>query len=270
MLNYLRPAALIAAALVLSGSTAQAATTGAIAQTYTSGSGDIVSGTMVSLTGTGTVKPASPGDTTLVGVATSQPVLQLTADGTGTIQVAIGGTAQVLVSDINGPVKAGDHIAASPLSGIGMKALQSGDVVGTAGSDLAAAKTTTRTVADSAGHPTAVKVGLVPVAVNVEHYSAAAANALSAFVPSFLQDVANAIAGKPVSPVRVLLALALMLLGFITVIIVLNAAIRNGLIAIGRNPLAGTALRRGLVDVLLTAVGLLLVTGVIIYAVLAG
>ena len=264
-----RPMLVLILAATLTGGPALAADSGAIAQTYASSSGDIVPGTLVSLTPAGTVRSASAIDSALAGVATSTPALQLTSDGTGTVQVAISGTTQALVSDINGPVKAGDHIAASPLAGIGMKAVQSGEVIGTASADLSSVKTTTRSIADSSGHQTTVKVGLIPVAINVSNFSSTSSSALSAFVPSFLQDIANAVAGKPVSPARILLALALMILGFATVSIILNAAIRNGLIAIGRNPLAGGALRRGLVDVVLAALGILLITGAIIYAVLA-
>jgi hypothetical protein len=78
------------------------------------------------------------------------------------------------------------------------------------------------------------------------------------------------VAGKPVAPVRVLLSLVVLLLGSIVVIVMLNSAIRTGIISIGRNPLAGPALRRGLVDVILAALGIMLIAGLTVYALLAG
>lgn len=48
------------------------------------------------------------------------------------VQVATTGLANVFVSDINGEIKVGDKITASPLAGVGMKATYSTKIVGVA------------------------------------------------------------------------------------------------------------------------------------------
>jgi hypothetical protein len=265
-LSY-RLVTLIVAAVMLPAVTAAV---GAIAQSYTT-TADVGAGSLVRLVAKGgnAVEPATaPGG--LVGVAVNQPALQLSSGGTASVQVAVGGTAQTLVSDINGAVNVGDRITASPVAGIGMKAKATGEVIGSAQASLASVATTTRTITDKAGKQTTIRVGMIPVAINVEYFSAGTSGNLSAFVPSFLQDLANSVAGKPVAPVRVLLSLVVLLLGSIVVIVMLNSAIRTGIISIGRNPLAGPALRRGLVDVILAALGIMLIAGLTVYALLAG
>jgi hypothetical protein len=109
-------------------------------------------------------------------------------------------------------------------------------------------------------------VGLLPLAVNTTYYtSSSPQGTVSAFIPPFLQDIANAITGRQVSPLRVLLGASALLLGFITAIIMLYVAIRNGMTSIGRNPLAEGALRKGLVDVIVAAIGVLVIAIVIVY-----
>lgn len=245
---------------------------GSISQSYTTTS-NIAPGTVLSLapSGNSIVQPAANvgQGAQLVGVAVSQPLLELSGGGTGTIQVAVGGVAPALVSDINGPVQAGDHLAASPIAGVGMKAGSAGQVVGVAQASLSSVPTTSQTFTDRSGKSHDVKIGLVPVQVGVDYYSGSGAGTVSAYVPKFFQDIADAIAGKPVSPARVLVAFVVLLLGTFIVLFMLNAAIRNGIISIGRNPLAGAALRRGLLDVVLTAFGILLVSGVLVYIILS-
>lgn len=245
----------------------------AIAQSYSTTSTSIAPGTLLSLvqSGSSQVEPAhSNGSSTtpLVGVATTKPLLELSTSGEKSVQVAVGGTAQALVSDINGPVAAGDKIAASPIAGIGMRAVSSAEIVGSAQAGLSTVHTVTQTIDDKTGKAVTVKVGLIPLAVSVGYYSASSGGTLGAFIPPILQNLANTISGKAVSPLRVLISLLTLLLGSITVIVMLNTAIHSGIISLGRNPLAGSALRKGLVDVILAALGVLAVTFVIVYAIL--
>ena len=113
-----------------------------------------------------------------------------------------------------------------------------------------------------------MRVGLVPVAINAVYYSApSAGGSFAAYVPPFLQEVANSIAGRAVSPLRVLLGAAALLFGFFTVTVMIYTSVRSGVISLGRNPLAAGALRSGMADVLIAALGVLVVTGVIVAAV---
>lgn len=244
---------------------------GAISQAYQTNASSITGGALVSLVNTGSnqVVPATSSNVSnLVGIAAEKPVLELSGSGSSSVQVVVGGSAQVLVSDANGAVSAGDKITISPLAGIGMKATGASEIVGTAQKSLSSVKTIVERAKGTSGQPVTVHVGLVPVAVNVVYYSAAAAGgSVSAFVPPFLQDLANAIAGKQVSPLRVLIGVLAMLLGFVSAITMLYVGIRSGVISLGRNPLAAEALRKGMVDILIAAIGVIVVTGVIVAAV---
>lgn len=248
------------------------AATGAIAQPYPTTNTAITNGSLISFSS------ATPSDVTLAssgnvsalaGVAASQPLVELSSSGKDTVQVAIGGTINALVSNANGPVAIGDHITASPVSGIGMRATTAGQVVGTAQASLDSIQTATRTFIDTSGKEVQVEVGLLPIAVNVAYYSGSGSQGvLASFVPPFLQSIANSLTGKQVSPLRVLLGTAMLLFGLTTVIVMLYVAIKSGVISLGRNPLAQQALRRGLLDVIIAALGVLIVSGVIVYVIL--
>ena len=54
----------------------------------------------------------------------------------------------------------------------------------------------------------------------------------------------------------------------LTVVIMVQTAIRSGIISLGRNPLAQQTLRRGLRDALIAAVAVLVVTAVATYGLL--
>lgn len=248
-----------------------AGATGAISQGYKTKSNEVTKGALMSLVSSGSteVEPANTNNvTSLVGVAADKPLVELSTSGQNT-QVVVNGSTEALVSNINGDVKAGDKITASPISGIGMKALEATEIVGSAQAGLDTVTTVNRTITDKDGKSETIKVGLLPIAINVSHYSAPASQGtISSFVPPFLQSIANTIAGRQVTPIRVLLGAAALLLGFVAIIVILSTAIRNGLISLGRNPLAQGALRKGLVDVIIAAIGLLVVTTVVVYVVL--
>jgi hypothetical protein len=251
----------------------RAASSGAISQDYQSNTSGITAGELLSLSSasSSTVEPANSTTnvSSLIGVAADKPLLELSGKGKRSVQVVVGGTSSALVSDINGPVKVGDKITASPISGVGMKAISSAEVVGIAQADLASVQTVTRSVAGKDGKQVNIKIGQLPIAVVVEYYSiSAASGTASSFVPPFLQSIANQLTGKQVSPLRVLFGAVLLIMGFAAVTFMLYVAIRSGIISIGRNPLAEAALRKGLVDVIIAALGVLTVTAVVVYGLL--
>lgn len=247
---------------------------GAIAQGFTATGGDIVQGTLVSLvSGTkssvASATPASVGR--LVGVAASKPLVELASTSGATVQVATGGVTNALVSNAGGPVMAGDKITISPVTGIGMRATASAEIVGVAQADLASVKSVSESVASTTGHPVTISVGLIPVAISVGYYSAAqTAGTVSSFVPPALQTLANDIAGRSVSPWRVLAAMLALVLGFGMAAVMLITAIRSGLISVGRNPLARGSLLRALMDVIVASLGVLAVTVLAVYLLLTG
>jgi hypothetical protein len=205
----------------------------------------------------------------LAGVSSTGSLIELSGTGKN-VQVVVSGLTQTLVTSANGPIVAGDKITASPFAGVGMKATNPTEIVGVAQASLNSVKTLQETVVDKTGKKETITVGLIPMEVNVAYFASSQSGTSSLFVPPFLQSIANAIAGSEVSPLRVLASALTLVLGFTTVSIILYTSIRASITAIGRNPLANTAVRKGLVDVLVMAAGILAVTLVTMYIVVGG
>ena len=250
------------------------AASGAIAQSYTTHDGGVSPGALVSFSTSSAdevVLASRSNALALAGVATDQPLVELSSGGSNGVQVAVGGTAEALVSDANGPIKVGDRITASPVAGIGMKATAAGQVVGIAQANLSSVQTVTRSFVDTTGKQIDVHVGRLAIAVNAAYYAGSTSQGvLASFVPSFLQSIANTLTGKQVSPLRVLLGTMVLIFGFAAVMVMLYVSVKSGVISIGRNPLAQQALRRGLIDVIIAAFGVLLISGVVVYVILFG
>jgi hypothetical protein len=200
----------------------------------------------------------------LVGVVSDKPLIQLSAGESG-VQVVTNGLVKTLVSDVNGAIVAGDKITASPIEGVGMKAVEDTTVVGTAQGPMTNKQT--RTIKDTAGKDVQVRVGLVTVQVGVSSFTADS-NKQSTLIPAALQQVANNLAGQNVSPVRVLVAGLILLLLFACITILLYSAVRSSIISIGRNPLSERAVRKSLVQVAVTVVAVLMFAVALIYIVL--
>lgn len=238
-----------------------------ISQSFQTSETNAIPGAIMSL------KPGSPStvelanDTRaeqLVGIMALRPLIELNSDKQ--IQVVTGGVTNALVSDISGEVKSGDKITASPVDGVGMKAVRSAPTVGTAQADLKKVKTTERFITDQDGKIHVVHVGMIPIQVNVSFY--AAPEDRMSFLPPFLQNFANALSGRQVSPVRVMVSTVALVLAFVSIAVLLYASIKSSIISIGRNPLSEAAVRKSLLEVALTIVGILLLTVIAIYLIL--
>ena len=240
-----------------------------MSQAFATTDSSLASGTLVDLksgTANAVEKATSNHAPQLLGVTASKPLIAL-GSGNRQAQVVVSGLTSALVSNLNGNIKVGDKITASPIEGVGMKAGTSTEIVGTAESNLAQSSTTTREVKDKSGKTVAVKVGLIDVQVDVSYY-AAPQNRLDSIIPVFLLNLGSAIAGRSVSPMRILIGFCSLLVGFAIAGIMLQAGVRSGIISLGRNPLASGILRRSLIDVLATALGLLAITVLVFYLIL--
>ena len=201
----------------------------------------------------------------LVGIVNDKPLIEL-SDGGNSVQVVTSGLTLALVSDLNGTVKSGDKVTASPIEGVSMRATESGVVVGTAQGNLTGVDTETRTITDRNGDKQTVHIGLLPVQVSIAYHSVPEGK--STFVPGFLQELANSVSGRDVSPVRVLAAALILLLLFVSITVLIYSAVRSSIISIGRNPLSEDAVRKSLYEVGLTVLAVLLFAVLIIYLVL--
>lgn len=246
---------------------AAAQTNSAIAQQFHTNKSDITAASLVVMqpgNSNSIVLSSADHSDRLVGVVSDRPLIEL-SNGDNGVQVVTSGLTKALVSDVNGAIAAGDKITASPIEGVGMKATDNTTIVGTAQTALTGSKT--KTIKDTSGKDVTVHIGLVPVQVAVAFYSADSGRKAT-LVPSFLQEVANNIAGRNVSAVRVLIAALILLLLFVSITILLYSAVRSSIISIGRNPLSERAVRKSLFGVSLTVFAVLLFAVALMYIVL--
>lgn len=200
----------------------------------------------------------------LVGIVGEKPLVELTTN-TKEVRVITSGVAPALVSNINGDIKTGDKITASPIDGVGMKATSNSQIIGTAQASLDTSRAVSQAITDKNGKTQSVKIGQVAMQVNVTYYSSDTAQT---FVPAFLQALANSVAGREVSAVRVLIAALVLLLGFVSIAVLLYSSVRSSIISIGRNPLSEAAVHKSLIEVGLITIGILLVMVIAVYLVL--
>ena len=177
----------------------------------------------------------------LIGIVDKDPLVAISA-GSKEAHVVLSGTTSVLVSDINGPITAGDKITVSPIAGVGMVATADGSVVGTSQANFNTAGSQTRTIKDASGKSHTVHIGYVPLQVGVAYYQAPGSN----FLPPFVQRIANGIAGKPVSIIRITVCSLLLLISFVGITVFVYTATRSAMVSLGRNPLASHDILRGL------------------------
>lgn len=192
-------------------------------------------------------------------------LIALTGDSEQDVQVATNGTVQVLVSNINGDIKRGDHITASPVTGVGMKATSNIRVVGVAQGDLGQNGSRQEVYKDGSGVEQSILVGQVPVLVNVAYYFVDPERTI---IPSAIQNVANALAGREVSTLPIILAAAVFLVMLIVVVSIIYSMIRSSIISVGRNPLSQSAIYRDLIQLSALVLGILAVGLIAIYLIL--
>lgn len=242
------------------------ATGGGSVQGYASDSA-LRNGTVVQLTGSGAkqVKPATSKNLQqMYGVTVDPHELSLTiSDSTlkNEAYVATSGTYSVLVSTQGGAITAGDYVTMSAIDGVVMKASTDEKTVfgraagGFNGKSNSVGATTLKY--DSGSDTQTVQLGLIPVAINIQRNPNE--KSTKANLPKALQRIGEAVAEKPVGPLRIYLSIAVTGLSIIVALVTLYAGIRNALIAIGRNPLSKKSIFRGLLEIILTSVLILII-----------
>ena len=266
MRDYLRSLYLLCCLAVLAGmigpATASAAgnsASAAVTQSYTADS-QVVTGMIVELkpNTTSTVTPLASRDIrdmSGVVVPTGDAAIVLSPQSATTQQVLVASSGRygVLVSNQNGPIKAGDYLTISALAGISMKAsADQPEVIGRAAGGFEGTTDIIGTVAlkNSLGRTTTASIGYVPVDVQLAQ-NPQFQNASN--LPSFLSKAANGVANKPVSSLRIYLSVFVLLATLLITGSMLYGGVRGGVVATGRNPLAKKAIGRSLIRTILAA-----------------
>lgn len=247
-------------------SASQPATGNGSVQGYAADS-ELQDGTIVELEGHSTdkVMPITQKDTqAMYGVVVDQHQLSLTITDdklTHEAFVATSGTYDVLVNTQAGAIKAGDYVTVSSLDGIGMNAGTSGAIVfgrAVSGFDGKNNVVGTTQLKDTSGKAAqTVSIGLIPVAINIQRNPNQ--KSTEANLPKKLQRIGEAIADKPVATVRVYLSIAITTLSVVITAVIMYSGIRNGFISIGRNPLSKKTVFRGLLEIILVGIIILII-----------
>ncbi len=231
-----------------------------VSQSYTS-ENDLPLGTLVSLkknTADEIIPSLSSNSESLLGVVISadSSLLSLSNTKGKQVQVATSGTVPVVVSDENGAIKQNDHITASPISGVGMKATTNVRIIGIAQGDMVNNKSGKQEYTAKDGSKHTVQLGQVPVLVNVSYFFKEPDKTI---VPAAVQNIANSLAGRQVSTVPILVSAAIFIVMIIVVLAIIYSMINSSIISVGRNPMSQSAIYRDLVQ--LSALVLVILTG---------
>lgn len=170
-------------------------------------------------------------------------LLSVSSDQGTQVMVATSGIAQVLVSDINGEINNGDQITASPIKSVGMKATNTTKIVGIAqGKATGSSK---QTYKDKDGKEHSLNLGEAPVAINVAYYFKQPDKTL---IPPAIQNIANALAGKKVDSLPIIISAAIFLVTLIVVVSIIYSMIKSSIVSVGRNPMSQSAIYRDMIQ----------------------
>lgn len=165
------------------------------------------------------------------------------------VLVTTSGRSNVLVSDENGPIKVGNYLTLSAISGLAMKADETqASVIGKAAGNFTGSANVIGSVdlKDELGHKKAVAIGIVPLDIAISHNPLFQKS--TDRVPSFLNKVATGVSNKPVSVARIYLSFTIFIITAIIASMVLISGVRSGMIAVGRNPLSKKSIIRSLIQ----------------------
>lgn len=265
-LRYARLWPVVAVLFVLASSAAVSAVT-SISQGYST-SEKLPLGSIVSLqkdSSDHVVAASSNNVDSLIGVVINDSPLTLSNDPDTQVLIATNGIVPVLVSDINGEIDQGDQITASPIKGVGMKATSNVKVIGIAQGKPKNNNTDKQSYTDEHGNKQELVLGQVPVLVNASYFFKQPEKTI---IPSTMQNVANAIAGKPVDTLPILLSAAIFIVTLIVVVSIIYSMIRSSIISVGRNPMSQSAIYRDVIQLSALVLGILGVALISIYLIL--
>lgn len=171
-------------------------------------------------------------DAMLVGVVTEKPAISFnTSSETRKYPVVSAGNVLVNVSTIGGHISKGDPITSSEIPGVGMKAVRSGFILGTALEDYAS------------DDPNEIK--RINVALNFHYYS------IQRNVKAGLMDIIKlsslATYEEPKTVFKYVMAAAVVILSFVLGFLSFGRVASRGIEALGRNPLAGKMIQFGII-----------------------
>lgn len=218
---------------------------------------DAVEGDIVTANPDGISRSNKGFDNKMFGVIQENPLLVYRNGQENGKPVIRSGSAIVNVTNLNGAIKYGDYITTSSIAGKGVKASESGYVLGIALGDFDG-QSSNEEIDGPSGK---VKLGKIPVAIRVEYAELTNprfAGRLFGFVGnSFLENIRDP--KQLGNIVRYIAAGLVVLLSFAFGFLTFSRSIAKSIEAIGRNPLAKSAIQLSMI----INIALLVITGII-------
>ena len=192
--------------------------------TYLQINGTVEDGDIISSTKDGYAKSNGQYDPRITGVVATKPAIALKVDNRPEgIPVVSVGTAFVKTSGINGDIKKGDFITASNTPGVGMKSVRSGYVIGEALKDVSFSSTS--------------EIKKIPITLNLHFLQVGSRVNTSLFQIFQLSEIAAY--EEPLKVFKYVISAIVLIISFGFGFLIFSRAIKTGIEAIGRNPLAG-------------------------------
>lgn len=227
-----------------------------VTSTYPIADTESVSGDIMSTSDKGLVRSEISFDNKMFGILDENPLVVYRNLDTEGKPIIRSGVAKVNVSTLNGPIKVGDYITTSSIKGKGAKVSESGYVLGSA---LEGFEGTEGEQVDGPNGP--VRLGQIRVAISIEYAELTNprfAGRLFGFIgSSFLENVRDP--KQLGSVVRYIAAGLVVLLTFTFGLLTFSRSIAKSVEALGRNPLAKSAIQLSMI----INIVLLIVTGLI-------
>lgn len=214
----------------------EAQVNGDITYDYTISDSKAVDGDILIYTDKGLVRADTTFSSAMFGVMQLDPIISIQLDGNEGQPVAKTGIANVNVTNINGPIKKGDYITSSAVTGKGQKAEKSGYMIGTALADFS--NSGDKMTVDGKS----ISSGQIPVSLNVQYVDLY--SNLSPAANKFLKSLDSILLASIQDPtqftrlVRYLVAAVIVLGAFIISFFTFSKSMAKSVEAIGRNPLA--------------------------------
>jgi hypothetical protein len=204
----------------------------------------------------------------LIGIVVSNTDSLLSINSqAGLPQVAVSGTANTLVSTLNGSISIGDQVGVSPINGVGMEAVSGSKVIGVALAKFSTntAGVSTRQVKDARGKTNIIAVGYIPVQIVI----GTLASAQTSNQPfNQFKNTIDTIVGHNVSTFSLVVSFIIAFLALVSIIVLIYASIRGSILGVARNPLAKWSIFQALAQIMAMASLIVILSLIAIYLLL--
>lgn len=212
----------------------------------------IEDGDIIVASNKGYYKSRIPYETGMVGVASLNPAVAIKSSGEKGTPVISTGTVYTKVTDEGGAIKKGEFITTSSIPGTGMKAEDSGYVLGKAASDMTFSKKG--------------EIRLLLVSLSPQFMQTETKTSNSIFNIFKLSEIAAY--EKPTRILQYIVATIITIVTFGCGFFIFAKAVNTGLEALGRNPLAGRMIQFSLIFNLIMIIVIIVVGTGLAYLVL--